>query len=211
MSIASLRREYSTRALNEQDLDADPLVQFRRWFDEAIAAAIVDANAMTLATCSAKGRPSARIVLLKEVDPGGFVFYTNYDSAKAADLLANPLACLLFFWVELERQVRITGVVERVSHEESEAYFRSRPFESRIGAWASPQSAVLESRDALEARVRDVSSQYADGNVPLPPNWGGYRVRADEIEFWQGRASRLHDRLRYRWADGAWVIERLAP
>lgn len=211
MSIADLRREYSSRALNEQEADADPIVQFRRWFDEALAAALVDANAMTLATASADGRPSARIVLLKDVDASGFVFYTNYDSAKAADLQANPRACLLFFWVELERQVRITGDVERVSSEESEAYFQSRPLESRIGAWASPQSAVIDGRDVLEARVREIAERHADGEVPLPPHWGGYRVRPDAIEFWQGRASRLHDRLRYRRADRTWVMERLAP
>jgi pyridoxamine 5'-phosphate oxidase len=211
MSIASLRREYSSRALNEQEVDADPIVQFRRWFDEAVAAKLVDANAMTLATASPDGRPAARVVLLKEVDADGFVFFTNYESAKARDLAANPRACLLFFWVELERQVRITGSVERVSREDSDVYFRSRPFESRIGAWASPQSSVIANRDILEARVRVVSNQYPDGDVPLPENWGGYRVQAQEIEFWQGRASRLHDRLRYRRADGEWLIERLAP
>jgi pyridoxamine 5'-phosphate oxidase len=211
MSIASLRREYSSRALNEQEVDADPIVQFRRWFDEAVAAKLVDANAMTLATASPDGRPAARVVLLKEVDAAGFVFFTNYESAKARDLAANPRACLLFFWVELERQVRITGSVERVSREDSDVYFRSRPFESRIGAWASPQSSVIANRDILEARVRVVSNQYPDGDVPLPENWGGYRVQAQEIEFWQGRASRLHDRLRYRRADGEWLIERLAP
>ncbi|MDP1569208.1 MAG: pyridoxamine 5'-phosphate oxidase [Vicinamibacterales bacterium] len=211
MSIADLRREYSSRALDEGDVDRDPVRQFRRWFDEALAAELVDANAMTLATASATGRPSARIVLLKEVDEAGFVFFTNYESAKAADLAANPHACLLFFWVELERQVRITGTVERVSREASEEYFRSRPLESRIGAWASPQSTVLEGREILEARVRALTTQYADGDVPLPAFWGGYRVRPEELEFWQGRPSRLHDRLRYRRVDSDWRLERLSP
>lgn len=211
MSIADLRREYSSRALDERDVDRDPVRQFRRWFDEALAAELVDANAMTLATASATGRPSARIVLLKEVDEAGFVFFTNYESAKAADLAANPHACLLFFWVELERQVRITGTVERVSREASEEYFRSRPLDSRIGAWASPQSTVIAGRDILEARVSALTTQYAGGDVPLPPHWGGYRVRPEELEFWQGRPSRLHDRLRYRRVDTDWRLERLSP
>ena len=211
MTIADLRREYSRRALDERDVDADPLLQFRRWFDEALAAEIVDANAMTLATSSPDGRPAARIVLLKDADDAGFVFFTNYDSAKASDLGVNPRACLLFFWVELERQVRITGSVERVSRDESDSYFRSRPFESRIGAWASRQSAEIESRDVLEAQVQSLTARYADGEVPLPPNWGGYRVRPEEIEFWQGRQNRLHDRLRYRRTADGWTVARLSP
>lgn len=211
MTIADLRRDYRARQLSESEVASDPLVQFRHWFDEAVRAELVDANAMTLATATAEGRPAARIVLLKGVDDSGFVFFTNYTSAKASDLEANPHACLVFLWAELERQVRITGTVARVDPSESDAYFVSRPRESQLGALASPQSQVIASRATLEARVAEVVARHADGPVARPAHWGGYRVAPDRVEFWQGRPNRLHDRLRYRRVDGAWVVERLAP
>ena len=210
-SIADLRRDYRSRALSEREVAADPVAQFRGWFDEAVRADLLDVNAMTLATADAAGRPDARIVLLKDVSAGGFVFFTNYESAKGRQLAANPRACLLFFWAELERQVRVSGRVAQVTREESEAYFQSRPLESRLGAWASPQSAVLPSRETIEQRYRDLQGQYEGNAVPLPPYWGGYRVTPDEVEFWQGRTGRLHDRLRYRRDGEGWRIERLAP
>jgi len=210
-SIADIRRDYRSRALTEADVAADPLAQFRAWFDEAVRADLLDVNAMTLATADAHGRPDARTVLLKDVDDGGFVFFTNYDSAKGRQLADNPRGCLLFFWAELERQVRISGSVTRVPADVSEAYFRSRPFESRLGAWASQQSTVLASRAAIEQRYRDLQAQYEGRDVPMPPYWGGYRLVPEEVEFWQGRTSRLHDRLRYRRDGDSWRIERLAP
>jgi pyridoxamine 5'-phosphate oxidase len=211
MSIADLRKEYTRHGLSESDIDPDPLVHFQRWFDQAIAAGLIEPNAMTLATATPDGRPSARMVLLKGVDNGGFVFFTNYESRKGMELAANPWAALVFYWPELERQVRIEGRVERISAEESDAYFASRPNGSRIGAWASRQSSVIGSRADLEQRVAELEQFYADRTVPRPPFWGGFRVIPDTIEFWQGRPNRLHDRLHYRRNAGRWIIERLSP
>ncbi len=210
-TLADLRREYASRALTEADADDDPIQQFSLWFGEALKSELLDTNAMTLATASREGHPSARIVLLKGFDEAGFVFFTNYESAKAHDLDDNPRACLLMFWAALERQVRITGRVSKTPAEESETYFQSRPFESQIGAWASAQSRAVADRAALEARYAELASKYAGGPVPHPPFWGGYRVHPEAIEFWQGRQSRLHDRLLYTWQDGGWSRSRLAP
>jgi pyridoxamine 5'-phosphate oxidase len=210
-SIAELRREYASRALTEADALDDPIQQFAVWFGEALKSELLDTNAMTLATASRDGEPAARIVLLKGFDETGFVFFTNYESAKAADLERNPRACLLLFWAVLERQVRVTGRVSKTSTQESEKYFQSRPFESQIGAWASAQSRTLGDRASLEARYAELAAKYAGGPVPLPPFWGGYRVAPETIEFWQGRKSRLHDRLLYTKHAGTWVRSRLAP
>ncbi len=211
-SIADLRREYASRALTEADAHEDPIQQFTRWFGEALKSELIDTNAMTLATATPGGEPSARIVLLKGFDEAGFVFFSNYESAKGRVLAANPRAGLLMFWAALERQVRITGNVTKTSAEESESYFQSRPFESQIGAWASAQSRTVADRAALESRYADLAAKYAGGPVPWPPFWGGYRVAPESIEFWQGRTSRLHDRLLYtRQANGSWARSRLAP
>lgn len=211
-TIADLRREYASRALTEADANTDPIQQFQSWFDEALKSQLTDANAMTLATASAAGEPAARIVLLKGADESGFVFYTNYDSAKGRDLAANPRASLLFFWPELERQVRITGQVAKTTTEESEAYFHSRPVGSQISASISKQSQAVADRAELEKRYAAALENYDGSIVPLPPNWGGYRVTPQMIEFWQGRKSRLHDRLVYtRQADGSWTRTRLEP
>jgi pyridoxamine 5'-phosphate oxidase len=211
-TLADLRREYASRALTEADAHDDPIQQFSLWFGEALKSELLDANAMTLATATSNGEPSARIVLLKGFDDAGFVFFTNYESAKARQLADNPRACLLLFWAALERQVRITGRVAKTSPQESETYFQSRPFESQIGAWASAQSRTLDDRGALESRYAELAARYAGGAVPLPPFWGGYRVDPDAIEFWQGRKSRLHDRLLYsRQSNGSWARSRLAP
>jgi pyridoxamine 5'-phosphate oxidase len=210
-SIADLRREYASRALGEDQADADPIRQFTTWFDEAANAQILDVNAMTLATTTADGDPDARIVLLKGFDDDGFVFFTNYGSAKGRQLEASPRACLLFFWVELERQVRITGAVTKVSKSESDEYFHSRPFESQVGAWASAQSTMVDNRTVLETRYAELAAQYAGQAVPLPAFWGGYRVAPEKVEFWQGRPSRLHDRLLYTRAASGWTRSRLSP
>ena len=211
LDLAAIRRDYALATLDERDVDADPIRQFERWFADAAAARVPEPNAMTLSTATRDGVPSARIVLLKGVDANGFAFYTDYRSRKGAELAENPLAALTFLWKEIERQVRITGSVSRVSTQESDAYFRTRPLGSRLGAWASHQSAVLASREELEARVQDVIGRFPDGDVPLPPHWGGFRVAPDEIEFWQGRSDRLHDRLLYRRGERGWEISRLSP
>jgi pyridoxamine 5'-phosphate oxidase len=208
--LAQLRTDYERAALTERDAAADPYLQFSRWFDEAAAAAVPEPNAMTLATVDASGQPSARIVLLKSVDARGFVFHTNYDSRKGGDLAANARAALLFFWPQLERQVRIEGRAERASAKESDDYFAQRPRGSQLGAWASPQSARIADRAALAASFAEADARFASA-VPRPPNWGGVRIVAERFEFWQGRASRLHDRLVWKRAGGAWSIERLAP
>ncbi|HYS14493.1 MAG TPA: pyridoxamine 5'-phosphate oxidase [Burkholderiaceae bacterium] len=210
MSIQNLRQEYKRGSLDEEHADADPVKQFGRWWDEALAAEVPEANAMTLATADGAGKPSARTVLLKGFDDHGFVFFTNYESRKGEELVANPFAALLFFWRELERQVRLEGPVERVAAEESDAYFRSRPLASRIGAWASPQSKVISGRTWLLARAAEMGLRHGP-NPGRPPYWGGYRLKPTVLEFWQGRASRLHDRLLYTRDGGSWTRARLAP
>ena len=199
--------------LTKTNVDANPIRQFQAWYDEALASGVSeqDTISMTLATATKEGNPDARIVLLKSFDDGGFVFYTNYQSRKARELSENPRACLLFYWASLWRQVRIEGTVEKVSDAESDAYFQSRPLGSKLGAWASNQSEVVAGREILEARFAELQKRFGD-NVPRPPHWGGYRVKPNAIEFWQGQENRLHDRLRYSLgSDGSWVIERLAP
>jgi pyridoxamine 5'-phosphate oxidase len=211
-SPADLRRNYDRAALTEAEAADDPFDQFAAWFADASAAGILEPNAMTLATASANGRPSARTVLLKGVDRRGFTFFTNRESRKGEELAARPWAALLFWWDALHRQVRIEGPVEVVEDEEADTYFASRPYGSRVGAWASPQSRVIPDRDFLETQEAAYQAMYPEGSaVPRPPHWGGYRVVPEAVEFWQGRPSRLHDRLRYRLEGGVWVRERLAP
>ncbi|HUC81583.1 MAG TPA: pyridoxamine 5'-phosphate oxidase [Flavisolibacter sp.] len=210
--IADLRKEYSSETLLEKDVATSPIQQFQKWWEQALASDILEPNAMTLATASADGLPSARIVLLKGFDEKGFVFYTNYESFKASQLGENPKASLVFHWKELERQVRIMGVVEKVSAGESNEYFQSRPIGSRIGAWTSPQSKVIPNREWIEQEFEKRTKEFSNGEVPLPPHWGGYVVKPVMVEFWQGRFSRLHDRLQYTLeASGSWKVERLAP
>jgi pyridoxamine 5'-phosphate oxidase len=206
-----MRREYAREALAEADVDADPVVQFGRWFEQAEQAGLLEPTAMTLATATPDGRPSARMVLLRGFDERGFCFYTNYESRKGIELAANPRAALVLWWGELERQVRIEGTVTRTSREESEAYFHSRPPGSQLSAAASPQSRVIEGRATLERRVAELATGSPDSKVPLPEFWGGYRLAHEVVELWQGRPNRLHDRLRYRRVGDAWRIERLAP
>ena len=209
--VADLRKEYTRAGLAESDVAADPIEQFRRWFDAALDAGLHEPNAMTVATATRDGSPSARVVLLKGFDSRGFVFYTNYEGRKGRELEENPRAALLFYWGELERQVRVEGTVSRVSEEESDAYYASRPRGSRLGAWASEQSRVVEGRKVLEERTADLEAEYEGREVPRPAFWGGYRVWPEVVEFWQGRENRLHDRIVYRRQGGGWEIERLQP
>lgn len=208
--LAALRQDYSLGALHRDDLDPDPMVQFQKWFDDAAGANVPEPNAMTLATVDDDLQPWTRTVLLKACDPHGFVFFTNYEGAKGRQLSGNPRAALTFWWFALQRQVNITGTVTKTSREESEAYFVTRPFKSRLGAWASHQSDIIEDRVILEQQFEQAFAQFGE-EPPLPPHWGGYRLAPSTIEFWQGQRSRLHDRLRYRLDSGTWVIERLSP
>jgi len=211
VSVADLRRDYSHATLSEQDVDADPIKQFALWFHQAVETQVPEPNAMSLATVSSDGRPSLRIVLLKDFDERGFTFYTNYESRKGEQLLQNPHAALTFHWHDLERQIRIEGRVERVAAEESDAYYGIRPVKSRLGAHASAQSRPIASREQLEQQFHDAEATFGD-HPPRPPHWGGYRLTPDWIEFWQGRRSRLHDRIAYQLqADGRWTRERLQP
>ncbi len=211
VNIAEMRQEYMRAGLSEADADANPIKQFESWFQDALQAGVPLPNAATLATVTAQGAPSARVVLLKGVEEGGFVFYTNYRSRKGRELEARPAACLVFLWAELERQVRIEGATAKVSERDSDAYFATRPLGSRLSAWASPQSEGVPNRLALEKSMEEAKKKHG-GAPPRPPHWGGYRIAPASIEFWQGRADRLHDRLLYtRSASGAWNIQRLAP
>jgi len=211
-TISAIRTEYRQRSLSENDVKSDPIAQFSVWWDEAVSSQIEEVNAMTLATASADGVPAARIVLLKEYDKRGFVFFTNYESFKGRQLAENPRACLVFFWKELERQIRITGLVEKVTAEESDAYFNSRPEGSRLGAWTSPQSQVIENRAWLDIEEAKKKEEFNGKEIVRPPHWGGYVVKPVIVEFWQGRPSRLHDRIQYTLNEkGEWLIERLAP
>ncbi len=212
MSLADLRKEYSLAGLAEKDLARDPFRQFDRWFQEASAAKLPEPNAMVLSTCSRDARPSSRIVLLKAVDGRGFVFYTNYESRKGRELEGTGRASLLFPWFPMERQVIVEGSVTKVTREEADTYFHSRPLASQLSAWVSQQSSVVAGRKILEDSMKELEKKYAGAPVPLPPHWGGFRVSPETVEFWQGRRSRLHDRLRYRRGpDGGWIVERLAP
>jgi pyridoxamine 5'-phosphate oxidase len=211
-SVADIRRDYSHKNLTEKDADANAIKQFEKWWNEAVDSKIDEVNAMTLATASVDGLPSARIVLLKEFSENGFVFFTNYESYKAQQLAENPKACLVFFWKELERQVRITGLIQKINSTDSDEYFNSRPESSRIGAWASPQSRVIESRDWLDEKFNELVNKMEGTEIKRPSHWGGYIVKPVVIEFWQGRPSRLHDRIQYTLDEsGSWKIERLAP
>lgn len=211
-NIADIRRDYSHKSLSENDVDTNAIKQFKRWWEEAVNSKVDEVNAMVLATASIDALPSARIVLLKEFTEKGFVFFTNYESYKAQQLAENPKACLVFFWKELERQVRITGLIEKVSGQQSDEYFQSRPESSRIGAWASPQSRVIESRNWLDEKFNALVNKMEGNSSARPPHWGGYIVKPVVIEFWQGRPSRLHDRIQYTLEEnGEWKIERLAP
>ncbi|MGB7441195.1 MAG: pyridoxamine 5'-phosphate oxidase [Coleofasciculaceae cyanobacterium] len=211
-SVANLRKDYSFKELSEKELNPNPFVQFKAWFEGVLEAQLPEPNAMTLATATSDGKPSARMVLLKDYDELGFVFYTNYESQKGQQLLESPWAALVFWWPELERQVRIEGRVEKVSAAESDAYFHSRPQNSQLGAWVSSQSQVITSREVLEQRLQQLQQEYENKQIPRPPHWGGFRVIPNEIEFWQGRPNRLHDRLVYRRSEeGNWLIQRLSP
>lgn len=211
-NIADIRKDYTKKELNINAVNGDPLIQFQQWFDEAIQARVLEPNAMTLSTISANGFPSSRIILLKGIEEKGFSFYTNYNSRKAKEIAENPKVASNFFWPELERQVRIEGVIEKTSEEVSDVYFKSRPRGSQVGAWASPQSALIEGRDILQDRFKEIEERFAGKDVPRPKHWGGYIILPQKIEFWQGRASRLHDRILYtQKKDHSWVVSRLAP
>ena len=210
MDLHDIRDEYSKQELSRRQCDSNPIKQFEKWLGEAIEAKVHEPTAMNLATLNAQGKPSSRVVLLKEVNSQGFVFFTNYQSQKGQALAINPFAALNFFWPELERQVRVEGVVEKLSEAQSDDYFAGRPYTSRIGAWASEQSAVIKSKNTLLAKAALIAAKYPF-NVPRPPHWGGYLVIPEMLEFWQGRPSRLHDRIRYRLENNLWIIERLSP
>jgi pyridoxamine 5'-phosphate oxidase len=209
--LARVRKEYTRHALSETEVDLNPFVQFNHWFQEALTSRLPEPNAMALATATGDGKPSVRMVLMKGYDDRGFVFFTNYEGRKSSELLENPSAALLFYWSELERQVRVEGSVEKTSRQESEEYFNTRPLESRLGAWASRQSEVIPGRSDLEQKVSDLKERYTNRGVPVPPFWGGFRLQPQVFEFWQGRENRLHDRIRYSLQGGVWVIERLSP
>lgn len=215
MHIADIRREYALTGLRRSDLDANPIAQFQKWFRQAtkaLAQKEIDVNAATLATADKQGKPSARVVLLKGLDERGFIFFTNYDSRKGRELAENPNASLVFYWQQLERQVCVAGLVKKISRAESEKYFKSRPRDSRLAAWASNQSDGVKDRTALEAKWNEMSAKFPGEEIPLPPNWGGYVLKPERIEFWQGRPSRLHDRFQYmRQKNNSWKLERLAP
>jgi pyridoxamine 5'-phosphate oxidase len=212
MNFDTVRKEYATQGLTESDLDPNPFTQFQRWYQEAVAASVIEPNAMTLATATRDGIPSARTILLKGFDERGFTFYTNYESQKGKELAENPNAALVFYWATFERQIRITGTIHKIPPEESEAYFNSRPMGARLGAWVSLQSQVIPNREVLEERLTELMNEFADTeNVPMPPYWGGYCLAPTEIEFWQGRVNRLHDRFRYLLRGSDWQIERLSP
>ena len=211
-TVADLRKDYTLEGLSETEINPNPFIQFKKWFEQALAAQLPEPNAMTLATATPDGQPSARMVLLKDFDERGFVLFTNYNSHKGQELAANPQAALVFWWAELERQVRIVGTVEKISPEQSDSYFEMRPPNSRLGAWASNQSQVIVGREVLERQLQEFQDKYKNQEVPRPPHWGGYRVIPRELEFWQGRSSRLHDRLLYTGKDNnIWKIERLSP
>jgi pyridoxamine 5'-phosphate oxidase len=211
LDYAGFRHEYIGKGLRRRDLDPDPIKQFNNWFTAAFNAQILDANAMTLATC-VDSKPSARVVLLKDFDERGFVFFTNYASDKGRQLDKNPNAALVFYWMEVERQIRIQGKAKKTTRAESEEYFRSRPIGAQLGAWASHQSEAIDARRVLDARLEEMKQRFAEGPIPLPPHWGGYRLKPERVEFWQGRPDRLHDRFRYTLQrDGSWKIDRLAP
>jgi pyridoxamine 5'-phosphate oxidase len=210
-TIADLRKDYTLEGLSKTEVDPNPFIQFKKWFEQALAAQLPEPNAMTIATTTPDGKPSARMVLLKDFDERGFVFFTNYNSRKGQELAQNPQAAIVFWWAELERQVRILGRVEKVSESESDYYFESRPTKSRLGAWASNQSEIIPTREVLEQRMQELQSKYENQEIPRPQHWGGLRVIPTEIEFWQGRSSRLHDRLLYTYVDGSWKIQRLSP
>lgn len=209
--LSSIRKDYTLQSLNETDVETHPIAQFTKWWQEAINSEIDEVNAMTLATVTADNKPNARIVLLKGYNENGFVFYTNYNSKKGKEIERNPFACLVFFWKELQRQIRIEGEIEKVSDEENNEYFESRPQGSKMGAWASPQSTVIQNRAIIEESFINCEKRFSDGNIPRPSHWGGYVVKPIQIEFWQGRSNRLHDRIRYSLKNDEWIIERLAP